>query len=354
MIKSELIHLIDQLDSSEMTDILQEMTRHVEVLNLMNQITYRVEQENVLKRKSNSQKKKTPKSLYKEERAKDNSWYRGQLKRYLKGGQVGSFNDIYVPEKVIRQLDIDEGDWIQANTINGSKRFDYMCLEKKFRLPLEEGKRIESSCLPVIRHPDFMDRYYIKLVENGGQTTHVLLSEQDVSHYKLDESSIIDYAYYKDELISGRVIWKHHSAAISLDPLEDVPKVKKITREKAQKKQIRTIRPIFKGQRIAMVGGGNSKLQLSNQKEIERREGTFIFCTGDEPPMTIKSRLKKSDVVIVYTESIGHNGMNLAKAVCKEFDIPISYTKNIGNSGFVARVSTLLKKNKGTKETRPI
>lgn len=56
------------------------------------------------------------------------------------------------------------------------------------------------------------------------------------------------------------------------------------------------------------------------------------------------SRLKKSDCVIVYTESISHEAMNLTKDLCKKEGIPVSFTKNIGSSLFVARANKLLKR----------
>lgn len=95
---------------------------------------------------------------------------------------------------------------------------------------------------------------------------------------------------------------------------------------------------------VLMVGGDHKKLQRNNQEAIEARGGKFLYLTGDETTKTIQTTVVKANLVIVYTQSIGHKGMHEVKAFCKEYCIPISFTKNIGTTGFVRRVKERLKR----------
>lgn len=363
--KQELKLLLDDMASDNLIATLERLEKHIFLLKQINDIEYQSEVAEILPSEldqeividdSGVQKKSvlnTKKTLYKEESGSDHSWFRGPLTRHLKGGSVGSFQDVYVPERVIRELALQPFDWIQANLLDvpGKKsRYEFMLLERHSEPFPRDYNRVEVTCTPTFKHQD-LNRFYIKVKtqesDNSEESaTQVLLSEKDVTQFRIDERSIIDYAYHQNSLTFGRVTWKHsdYGEVAEVEAPSPPKKVRKQTSITKPKESVRTVRPIFKDVTVAMVGGGNRNLQTSIKKEVERRDGTFIFCSGDEPRTTIKSRLKRSNAVVIFTESISHDAMNVTKDVCKEFDIPVSYTKNLGSDRFIVRVNSLLKK----------
>lgn len=333
--KRELSYLVQEINSENLVETVETIQKHVNLLMELAEITYKLKMEN--KEPINQVKEKT-KHQWKEECT--TKWYRGQLHRTLQGGIIGSFKDAYVPESVIREQEFEEYDWIQADIlgiVNKKKKYSFSLLEKQMNGLKRQTNRIQLSFCPVFLNKE-INRYYIKKSTLEELDEIILLSEADVQKYKLDDSSVIDFAYMKGNQTKGRVIWSY-----SVSELQQVEK--KRTKKKITKKENhhnRTVKPLFKNQIISMVGGGNIGLQTPIKKEVERRGGTLLFSSGDEPHQTIISRLKKSSCVIVYTESISHEAMYLTRDFCKQQQIPLSYTKNIGSTLFVARVSKLL------------
>ena len=213
---------------------------------------------------------------------------------------------------------------------------------------LKQVDRLQLNFCPVFFNSE-IHRFYINKENLEGVEEIILLSESDVLTYQLTDSSVIDYAYHNGNQLGGRVIWSYST--------NEIERTKNTKRKKLPSKKInkqeRPVQPLFDNQTISMVGGGNLGLQHTIKNAVERRKGTFLFCTGDEPHDTIISKLRKSSCVIVYTESISHEAMYLTKDFCKQHQIPISFTKNIGSTLFVARVNKLLKfrntKNESSK-----
>lgn len=365
--KLEMTLLLKEMKSDNLLTSLKNLEQHVLLLKHINEINYQSEgmkpsplEPSQLEDKMELPVQKTSipnnkKTIYKEEAASDHTWFRGQLIRQLKGGHVGAFQEAYVPERVIRDLEMEPFDWIQANLLDireNKPRYEFMLLERNSAPLPSDYNRIEVTYAPVFKHHD-LNRFYIKIKD---QTTdrseksaaQVLLSEKDVLQFKITANSIIDYAYLHKNETFGRVTWKYAESQqpLILETKPPAKKVRKQSRVTQPKESARTVNPIFKQLTVTMVGGGNLNLQTSIKREIERREGSFIFCSGDEPKTTIKSRLKRSNAVVVFTESISHDAMNFTKAICKEFDIPVSYTKNLGSEQFIVRVNRLLAKEK--------
>lgn len=61
------------------------------------------------------------------------------------------------------------------------------------------------------------------------------------------------------------------------------------------------------------------------------RPGNFRYLSGDERETTMKARIKKADLVIVFTESISHLAMWKAKSYIKQFNKTHSFTKKYGS-----------------------
>lgn len=364
--KLEMKLLLEKMKPDNLLTSLESLEQHIRLLKQINEMDY---QSDVTEKVSlepnqvdvNEDKNvhkesviRTKKTVYKEESGNDNTWFRGQLVRQLKGGNVGSFQEAYVPERVIREMELKPFDWVQANLLDipGKKpRYEFMLLERNSDPLPSDFNRLEVTCTPVFKHKD-LNRFYIKIKDQTKDSeesaTQVLLSEKDVVLFKITENSIIDYAYNLNNETFGRVAWKYsdYDDSLTVESKSPAKQTRKSASATKPKEATRAVRPIFQNLTVTMVGGGNRNLQTTIKKEVERRDGTFIFCSGDEPKTTIKSRLKRSNAVVVFTESISHDAMNLTKDICKEFDIPVSYTKNLGSERFIVRVNSLLTKEK--------
>ena len=71
---------------------------------------------------------------------------------------------------------------------------------------------------------------------------------------------------------------------------------------------------------------------------IENRGGTFLHIQGKiENKEKINNIIKKADLVIVYTNFVGHFPMWHAKEAAKAYQKPISFTKANGVNSFLKR-----------------
>lgn len=341
--KKEISLLIEEMTIDNLTESLDNLQKHLNLLKIVEDISFGFndETEAILKQEETQTKEK----VYREEADKNGKWFRGQLHRNLRGGIIGSYEDVYIPESAIRELDLDENDWVQANVLSkrdNKLKCDFLLLEKASKSADKVSDRKQVNLCPVFYYEE-VKRFFIVLETESIGENKILLSEADVERYKISDDSVVDYAYFEGKENEGRVIWKHNIFEFH-EKIHSSPN-KMIKYQKKVISKERKVRPIFVNKVILMVGGSQKKLEPSIRKEIERRKGNFVFLTGDEPTTTIKSQLKKSDCVIVYTQSISHDVMYTTKEICKKNKIPVSYTKNLGSSLFVIRANNLLKAN---------
>lgn len=138
-----------------------------------------------------------------------NNLFIGRAKLLLGGGKVGSF-EIFIPESFIRQIGIEEGDWIKVSAQSryfsqGIEKFiyDYEILEKD---PIPETNR------KVLRKREvywdhYLREYYIEGEDEQGLSLKILLNEKKLHNIEIEEGDFVDYAYYDDEILEGKVIW---------------------------------------------------------------------------------------------------------------------------------------------------
>lgn len=137
--------------------------------------------------------------------SQDKRYIRDRFSQKLKGGMLG---EAFVPEKIIRELDLQDGDWVQASAHNKHQPFRYKfeILSKKTD-PL--SVRNVAKKVPVITRND-LNYLFISVPDNEyGLKVDVKLSTQDVASFRIKEGDLIDYSYYDKKISDGRVIWKH-------------------------------------------------------------------------------------------------------------------------------------------------
>lgn len=260
-----------------------------------------------------------------------------RLIRRLRGGWLEKAQ-VYVPEKVIRKNQWETGDWIDVKK-EDEQHYQFQLVKKE---PLEDNREEYPFC--IVEKSDIGELSITIKDETLEIPVTIILSKTDIQRFHLKEGDVIDYASPKNELLKGVVIWKHSVPKQTIEkektlPLHIEKKKKDIEGKKEQ------IPSIFDGKQILMVGGDHQKLQKKNREAVEKRKGIFLYLTGDESEKRIRATVRKADMIVVYTQSVGHQGMYTVKEFSKRYEIPTSYTKTIGVHSFIERCRYLLKKS---------
>lgn len=361
--KKELTALITDMTLENLHVMLDNIQAHIDLLRCLDKAEYKVsdsQQEIESEALSNEllpEDIQEAEPSFQEGWAEDRKYYIGKFCRHLRGGMIGTEKGVYVPESVVRQLELEYLDWVKATLIytgygHGKDRYEYALLEKHKDYDIEsilESDKRKIIKYGIVKYEESIKRYYINSKDENTDILHkISLLDSDIKKFKIDKGDIIEYAYWHDDISAGRIVWKHQQD--SSESLEKAIHKAENTTSILKKPQTdtvnRVIKPIFQGYTICMVGGGNRNLHRGIKEEVERRNGTFLFCSGDEPKNTLEGQLKKADFVVVFTESISHDSMYFTKTVCKKHNIAVSYTKNLGNAQFVTRINLLIKKMK--------
>lgn len=267
--------------------------------------------------------------------SEDGKLVKSKFTQLLRGGcllpQTHPHN-VFVPEKIVRLLDLEEGDYIQAilteeRESRSHSKFEYELLEKN---PISQNPiRHEYKLITVKKHSDF-DRFCIELKPQYSEVPfEIILSDNDVSRFSIENGDIIDYATLPDNPNVGKVIWKHGR------------QTEFTTSEKLKKKGLKlskselksdTTEQTLENVRVVLVGGEAYNLSQKAKMEIEKRGGVAVGFSGDEPRETIVSALKKADTVILYLESTSHDAMFIVRETCKEYNVRLRFVQNRGGS----------------------
>lgn len=365
--KKELTALITEMTLENLCITLDNIQIHIDLLRCLDRAEYKASGRKCEIGSESPPNEKSPEDMqetkeaapsFQEGWSEDGKYYIGTFFKHLRGGAIGTEKSIYVPESVVRNLGLEYLDWVKAAVIyvghgHGKDRYEYTLLEKhkdydaKSIAEMDNRKIIEYG---IVRYEEGIKTYYISgKTENSDILHKITLSDSDVIKFKIEKGDVIEYAYWSDDIQHGRIVWKHQqetgeSLEKAIHKAENANHTSKKTKPPNTVK--RAIKPTFQGYTICMVGGGNRNLHRGIKEEVERRNGHFIFCSGDEPKNTLESKLKKADCIVVFTESISHDSMHFTKAVCKKHHIAVSYTKNLGNVQFVTRINLLIKKMK--------
>jgi antitoxin component of MazEF toxin-antitoxin module len=267
----------------------------------------------------------------------------GQLHRVLIGGEVGSFK-IYIPEAQIRGLNLEEGDWVRAtvtetklNQNNVERRMHRFELAGRSDEPVESNRR----CLQfaVVKSEPTLHSLYIDGNYQGSLNVKIILDERNVNQFKIQEGDLVDYAYWADDLMSGKVSWLYPTELTESEIAKAVKapvkkKARKTDEDKVEDKSEPTNE--FEGVKVVAFAYENMKAQY--RTAVEPLGGEFVFLTGDEPDSQIKREVQSANMVIVFNNFVSHKCMWYVKSLCKKEDIPVIYQKKTGMKSFIGLV----------------
>lgn len=138
-----------------------------------------------------------------------NNLFVGRTKLLLGGGVIGSF-EIFIPESLIRQEKIEEGDWIKVSAqsryfYQGAERYIYD-YEKIKKDPVTNSNRKVLKRKEVF-WDEFLQEYYIEDKDSQDLELKILLNDQKLYNIEVEKGDFVDYAYYEGEILEGKVIW---------------------------------------------------------------------------------------------------------------------------------------------------
>lgn len=343
-VRKEIVKLGSVLDYDNLNESSTKIKKYLDLLRLVQDLPFEVSlreaNDNIVEIQNNKMVE-----IYDIK----NNLYVGQVKLKLHGGELGSFK-IFVPEKVIRELDCSDGDWLRASVVY-SKRLPNGVVKNRYQFTLVQKTdiKIENERREIkyayVEYDDTLNLFYI---QNGYQDSlplRIMIPSRDAEIFDLKSGDLVDYAYWEENILGGKVIWKHEVDFYITPP-------PKINRSKNSNMKVdinneivreEKIVPIFKDKQIIVVGFDTMKNIYKD--EIEKRGGTFKFLTGDEKVNSIESIIRESDIVIMFIDFVGHGGMNKVRNISKQCNISITYTKKMGKEAFVKLVKEILKED---------
>lgn len=259
-----------------------------------------------------------------------------RLHRDLRNGHLEPSN-IFIPEKIIRENNWQNGDYIEAKAIPNTKFYEYTLIKKDF----QKNDRMEATML-VVHKSNLTDSPFEIHIrdEKLDIDLPIPLSKGDIERFSIQEGDVIDFAYWSNHMSKGLVVWKHSIPTQSLSEQLAEKAEKQKTANKIIEKTPKTqkyYKQSFLDKTIVMVGGLDT-MAKANKEAIENRGGTFIHIQGKtENKEKIGNIIKKADLVIVYTNFVGHFPMWHAKEAAKAYQKPISFTKANGVNSFLVR-----------------
>lgn len=261
-----------------------------------------------------------------EEQDKRNGIVQGQLKRSLVGGYIGSFH-VFMPEKRIRELRAEEGDWIRARAFdrrhlpNGMVKVLY---EYELLRSAEEAvptDRVEAKFVRAKYEP-YEGMYAVYFVDRDGVERRVLLDGRSVGNLHLDEEQFVDYAYWADQPEEGRISWKYQADFL---PLES----EHMNALKAQSSELNTLladHEALAGKRYIYSG---EAMPEGLEEEIEAHGGEILRLSGMERYSEIEELLADTDMVILDLETTPHGGLYKFRNACRNVRVPIAYVRKL-------------------------
>lgn len=272
------------------------------------------------------------------------------LSRNLAGGFLltgSSSNSIFVPESVVRELGLDDGDIVSAEVIPGGsnlKPFYKYNLVKKGQ-PLKEATRKEFS-FGIVDYDENIKQFFVERNSNkeslriNDVPNRFMISQEDARQYYIKKDDIVDVAWYDNNFTKGRVIWKYtvtESVKLKETTHQKMLNYKAKVRSEEVTGAIKETKEDFSGKKICLVG---VEPYHSEFKEIiESRGGRIIALTSGTNKITMNASIRKSDLVIVGISHTSHAASQYANERAKHYGIPFKAFSGFGKTTFLKTIN---------------
>ena len=258
--------------------------------------------------------------------------------------------NIFVPESIIRELDIQEGDLVSAEIKEGSRNnnrnYYYRIVEKNDE-PIDT-KRIEFK-YGVVEFDITSSRFVVSedinkesLRLEGGEIMTYIITDREASQFSLVHGDIVDIAWYEGSFEKAKVIWKHF---IEVTPSKETESQKMMNHKKENGNNKKSTsedstEKTLEGKKIVLVG--LEPFWDKYKKLVEERGGTFEGVESGRHKTSMSAAIRKANLVVVGISYTSHDASIYANARCKHYGVPFTSISGFGGTSFINEVETQL------------
>lgn len=270
------------------------------------------------------------------------------LSRNLYGGFLltgSSTNSIYVPESIIRELELNDGDVISAEVIPGGSHLKPFYKYNRLRKgsPLKTAVRQEFQ-FGIVAYDEELKRFYVEQDINKNNLrvnespNRFMISEEDARSYNLKVDDVVDVSWYENNFTKGRTIWKYNVSEL---PTKETSVSKKMLAYKQSETKLAKEKEValedFTGKRICLVG---VEPYHSDFKEIvESRGGRLVALTSLTKKVTMNASIRKADLVVVGISHTSHDASQYANERAKKYEVPFKAFSGFGKTTFLKAIN---------------
>lgn len=268
------------------------------------------------------------------------------FEKKLTGGflMVGSASsNVFVPESVIRDLDIKEGDKVSYEGGLPGGRLSFTVIDK--------SNRTDSSIVEfnygIVKYDKDLRKYYVDSDINGRDLRinyspqRFIINERDEENLSLQIGDVVDIRWYDGGFEKGRVCWKHKTQDIEDKRTSISKRILNHRSPKVEKEEKETIDPLLEGYVITLIG--LEPYHDKYKKLIEERGGKLLAHSSKDHPTSRTASIRKSDLVVAGISHTSHDASQHAAKKCKERKIKFTSITGYGGESFLMEVYSKLK-----------
>ena len=332
-VKHDMLHVVGELTYKNLSDTRTHIENYFSILGLTKDLPNIPEKEEEVLPEAPILISETPIVT---EQIEERDCYK--FERRIKGGYLTGLN-AFVPEKIVRELELTTGDIVYADRIqsdagySGPPQYDFQVKERTEKKPNDQRVQL-NRCM--VQKDELTSKFYVDKDWVGNRVRlpdvpgEIYLPEEDCRHFALQVDDVIDIAYDPKNINYMRIIWRHSMNYGSSEPTEsELMLAARQKREKTQKEYDQ----IFEGKRILMVGFEPGRADM--REEVERRGGEFEWASGREVDTRLHSMIRKSDAVVFMLEHVGHRGTIRGTDFALESRVPHASIHSFGRTEFV-------------------
>ncbi|MEC0709709.1 DUF2325 domain-containing protein [Bacillus haynesii] len=328
---SQIEILIQNLTLDNADEIESELLTYFRFLKILNEL--KVSHTNVSETESKDVSADNPS----EDKSKD-SKIGYVFERRLKGGFLNEKN-VYVPENIIRKQGFENGDLISAADI-GNDNYYFELVEKASE-PKPTNRVQLNYCIlskqdsMLVASEYFDENWEIKHIKYNDAPHAFLITEDAIFKEDLEEGSIVDIAYYSDNVDAFRVIWKHNTDEIKHEtPLPS-------SHYKTKYPKTDTVKTNeLEGKTVLLLGG--EKRTAEFERAIQNNGGDLIHAYGNVDTKRLESMVKSCDMLITMKLNINHPKARKAKEFAKKYEKPFREMDSRSISDFLQKAKSLI------------
>ena len=269
-----------------------------------------------------------------------------QVRRRLKGFDlIDPDNDkaphYYYDEILARQLEIQNGDWVQVGTMQRGKNHPFI---EKILSHAEVPNLITVAPLYVVNYNSFDDTYQITQNYQGTPLASVnpavetfKISGRDTLRQRINDGQLVDLAWFNEQPDKPVVRYVHHSHRPLGAQANRPEKRVKSTTSTGPAEPIQTLDFDLKAQTVAVVMGDANTRQQQITQLIDEHNGHALLIDAfkhSNSASFYNQQLSQTDIVVMVQNQNKHaTSKALSKAV-KQYNLKMA----IANGGGLQQI----------------